>query len=362
MRLLYVTDLWYQTYESAVDSIFKKYLKEFIEVQIVYLNNIESFDCTNEQILIDKRKKRKLVNLININDYEYIIIRNDFHILNDFLSKKLRSRTKTKIGFQLTFPHSYRRYYEAIRFKKSVLRKKIEYLLKSHKEAHLINKCDFFLPITREMINVFYSDINTKWMEVPMGIDPEIDIKPRYIRHGMKKKFVYIGSLEKSREFGIVLKAFESIPNKLWSLDVYTEDKEALKNMVPTSTKSNVTYNEYMKYEELLSKLSEYHCGIFLLPDTELYSVASPTKVMDYYLSGIPCIMSPIPECKELFDEECAIFSEFRLDSIKDSILYVISKNEGDLRSMGEYGRSALLKKRNYKTISNELFKFIQKV
>lgn len=345
MKLLYVTDKFDFANHSFIDSVIDKYLKNFLEVDLIYWTRNEFLKKDNK-FLIPYRKNIK--NFIDLQQYDVIIVRNFFRVLKEVLRDK-----SYKVGFQLSFPHTYRRLYQAKVEKKAILRKTIEYKMKTFFEKKLIKKCDFFFPISEEMKKTFFSDIEIPYMILPLGLDEDYIIKKNFIPHSTLK-MIYIGTIDKLRRFNLVLEHLKKFKNKNWLLDIYSKTSIS----IPPEIQNKVKLKGFLEREKLLQKISEYDIGIFLLPENKLYNVASPTKVMEYYQAGIPAIMSNIPECKELFYPNKGFF--MNIEKLNFDVIFNTSYKE--LYNMGLEGQKILREKRNYKKIAKELFYFIMSI
>ena len=361
-RLLYITDMAEGTHESAVDYLFGKYLKRYLKVERLYFskNITENYTNVDDDIIISYRLRQKIHKFINFSDYDVIIIRNRFDILNSVLKQ---NKNSTKIGFQLTFPHSYRRKFQAKMENRGYLRKSLEYVFKHYREHKLLEKCDFFFPISWEMKKIFFPNLSTPTLPLPMGIECESASRKKNENQKISnfiKRFVYIGTVDPLRRMDLVFQALVPLIDQEWELDIYTKDTLYTHSILPESLKSKITVFNYIERSMLMETLGKYDCGIFLLPENTLYNVASPTKVMDYYQAGIPALMSPIPECLYLFDNESGFFSPFETSKITENFQLILSTHSHKLKKMGEKGRKSLRKSRSYCKLAEKLYLFLR--
>jgi len=346
MKLLFISDKFDFEAHSFMDGVINKYLKNSIDVDVVYWSKKGSFLKKDDKFLVPY--KQNLHRYINLEDYNFIIVRNFFNILKQILSYK--SRYRYKVGFQLSFPHTYRRIHQAKVEKRAVIRKTIEYKIKTFYEKRLINQCDYFFPISKYMINLFYDDIKTPYFVLPLGVDEDYIVEKKFTDH-QEIKMVYIGTIDKLRGFDNVLNHLANYANKNWRLDIYSKTVPA----IPDIVKDKVDIKGYIERKKLIQKISDYDLGLFLLPENRLYDVASPTKVMEYYQAGIPAIMSSINECKELFYPDKGFIMDF--NNLNFDIVFNSSLEK--LNIMGSGGQKTLLEKRNYKHIAKNLYEFI---
>ncbi len=360
-RLLFITDKFDFEQHSAIDELFNGHLQRYYDVDLVYFSkSITSFEKHKKGFLFPYSKRKKLFNEISLDSYDYVIVRNFFSVLDAALKQK--KQHDCKIGFQLSFPHSYRRLHEANITKRATIRKLIEYKIRNVFENRLLNNSDFFLPISNEMVKVFYSSLNIPILPVPLGVNPNNVIQPKP-KNNTKVRMLYIGTIDRLRQFDLVLNVLSRLDadSSNWEFDIYTKEKSLVQKMIPESISKKINIKNFVPREILLKEISNYDIGIFLLPNNKLYRVASPTKVMDYYQAGIPCIMSPIPECLELFDDSSAFLTPFKEDTIEKAFKNALGCSKEHLTEMAEIGQKKLLKQRNYQILSERIYTFIEK-
>ena len=177
--------------------------------------------------------------------------------------------------------------------KGSTLIKSIDAKLKTHAKLKLINQCDIFLPTSRRMQEVYYPDVATKIHVLPSAIDPS-RVHSKVCRDDEKIVFAYIGMLSKLRNFELILAAFNSLKNDNWELiistvyDVYAQN--SIEDFVNIKDKIKIVKSDTK--DELLDVIANCYVGIVLLPDIDIFSTSIPLKIIDYYTSGIPALIS----------------------------------------------------------------------
>ena len=103
--------------------------------------------------------------------------------------------------------------------------------------------------------------------------------------------------------------------------------------------------------------------GISLLPDHPIFNTSTPVKILNYYSSAVPCIMTPNADNKEIFtDNYNAWFSKFNAVSIKNRIEDIIELSKDEITEFGEKGQKRLLEIRNYKTMAKQVFDACEKL
>ena len=352
-KLLYISDQFKNSNHNFIESFFNGYLKKHFDVTLVYFSRGDFLKKEGNIITFPYKKRKRIHKEIKL-DYDYVIVRNRFDILKRFT----KLNRDFKLGFQLSFPHTFRRYYQAQMEKKSLIRKKIEYEIKNFLEKRLIKKCDFFLPITDTMQKIFYYEIKIPYFPLPLGADRNL-LFNKETREDEKIRFIYIGSVDKLREMDTVLKAFSNIKKENFLLDIFTPNENYAKTLLQKE-RENINIYPSLPRKEIIKKLSSYDIGVALIPPTLLYIVSSPIKVMEYYSSSIPSLMSKIPECTQLFcNEKEGWLCDFDEKSIEETIKKILKTPKSEIKKMGERGREKLLKNRNYEKLSKNFYDFL---
>ncbi len=120
--------------------------------------------------------------------------------------------------------------------------------------------------------------------------------------------------------------------------------------------KKHITIYHAQTRPELLHLIAEADVGIALLPDIPIYNTSTPVKILDYYSSRIPCLMTNSEHVNTVFtDCNDAWFCKFDKEDIKEKIEYIISLTKEKMAEVGEKGQKRLLEIRNYKKISEDL-------
>ena len=221
----------------------------------------------------------------------------------------------------------------------------------------MINECDIFLPTSFQMKNDYFKDVKTRTFVIPSAIDP--DVLHENIQHeGSEKRFFYAGTLDKLREFETVLEAFSSIPSDNYKLMISTKDPEYLDDMLSKfpDLKKNIEICNAKTREDLLKLIALADVGLSVLPDIALFNSSTPIKILDYYSSAVPCIMSNNENNASIFeDNNSAWFSNFTEESIREKIQQIIKLSKDEVALVGLNGQKRLLAVRNYERIAADL-------
>ncbi len=361
-KFLYITDQDEYTNHSFIGPLFEKYLKEYFQVDIVYFSEFKAeFEKKDEHkfILPVVDKARTIQELsrngIDVSSYSYVVVRNSGEILKHVLA--MNEMYDYKVGYRLSFPKRQAQMQVDRANNKAGFLKYLNNTLTTYSETKLINQCDLFIPTSKQMQDEYFESVTTKTFICPPALDP--DIIHQNIQHeGTEKRFFYAGTLDKLREFETVLQAFNDIKSKDWKLTISTKDPKYTKEVVDsfTSLSNNVEIKNAKNREELLDLIAQSDIGVSILPEIPLFNTSTPVKILDYYASTVPTIMTNNANNNTLFtDDFDAWFCTFDKNSIQAKIEYIISLSKDEVAKVGIKGQQRLLKIRNYKTIAGQL-------
>lgn len=365
MRILLITDQAPDSNHSAIEGIFNRRLKEHAEVDVIYFDrSIEKPKAAEGKLVLPyKYKRRQAMNgigaLTDLATYDVVIVRNFFSVL-----KQVQARRKDygyRVGFWESFPHSFRRVYEAGTTGRAVLRKTIEYAIKRRLERRLIERCDFYLPITETYKARFHPDLQIPCHPLPMGVDFSlIDTSPLPEVSDGKKRFIYVGAVDRLRRLDLVVSAFSRVKGE-FVFDLYTPSRNELVEEIKSraATDARIRVQPARPRDELLRCMREYDVGVGLIPETPLYEVSSPTKTLEYYAVGIPAIINRLPEYTLLFDGHSAFPCALTEQDIQATVTRILQMSRAQLRKVGEAGRRIVLASRDYAVIALELYRFL---
>jgi len=361
-KFLYITDQDEYTDHSFIGPLFEKYLKEYFEIDIVYFSEFKAiFEKKDKHRFVlpvsDKGKVLKELknNDIDISSYSYVVVRNDGNILKHVLS--LSGTYNFKVGYRLSFPKRRAKMQVDKANNKASFLEHLNNTLTTYSETKMINQCDIFMPTSQQMHDEYFEGVNTKTFICPPAIDPEI-LNKNLQHEANEKRFFYAGTLDKLREFETVLEAFNDVKSKDWKLTISTKDPEYAKEVISSydSLADNVEIHNAKDKKELLNLIAASDIGVSILPEIPLFDTSTPVKIMDYYSSTVPCIMTNNASNNTLFtDDFDAWFCKFDKKSIKDKLEYIISLSKDDVAKVGVRGQERLLEIRNYKLIAKNL-------
>lgn len=364
MKILCVTDQFETSRQSAIEGIFKERLREYHTVFIVYWSReLKSPRISGYDLYLPYRYKKRgsasiIEKLIDLFAIDIVIVRNFFPVLKSLL--KLKKTYSFHIGFWNTFPHTFRRYFQAQQQNKAVFRKLIEYHCKTYIEKKLLACCDFLIVMSDEFKKFFFSDISIKHYILPMGFNPDNLPECEQIDNTVRK-FIYTGTVDELRKTDLIVEAMAELKEE-FVLDIYTQSDNETVETVRKINDPRITLYPSLNRESLLLKMVDYDVGIGLIPENSLYNVSSPTKTIEYYAVSLPAILNYLPEYKSLFDEESAFFCDFRKEDIQRTVINILKKKKRELLCMGRQGREIVRQKRNYKLLAEDLSLFLNNI
>ena len=361
-KLLYITDQDEYVDHSFIAPLFEIYLKKYMIVDILYFTEFKSdFTCKDthhfvvptryKNVLLDELKR----NNMDIHSYDFVMVRNNITLMKHIL--KYRDTYGYKALFRFSFPkRKVQIKCEEAKGKNQFLKRCIHYM-KTKKETKIINSCDAFLPTSKRMYQTYLPDIIIPTIICAPAINPEA-LHVHQQHEGEEIRFVYVGTLDKLRDFGIILDAFDTIENKAWKLYISTRDVEFAYSIIekyPNMKENIKVYNAKTK-DTLLELIAKADIGIALLPNLPIYNTSTPVKVFDYYASGVPCLMTQSGHSSSIFTD-CvdAWFCDFSVEDIKKKLNYILGLSKENIAAIGEKGQKRLLDVKNYETIAKTI-------
>ncbi len=115
--------------------------------------------------------------------------------------------------------------------------------------------------------------------------------------------------------------------------------------------------------DELLNFITKCDIGLALLPDISIFNTSVHLKIMDYYTSGVPSLMSNNAQNNSIFtNEKDAWLCDFNVKDISEQLEKIIDTPKSKIKIMGEAGQERLLETRNYKIIAKRLSKVLEEI
>lgn len=361
-NFLYITDQDEYSDHSFIGPLFQKYLTKHFDINTTFFSNSKErieFE-ENGRIIIPKKFQNNILEElqkagINLEKFEFVVIRNNTDLLKEVLDKK--QNYNFKVGFRLSFPKRIAKLQTDEANNKKILFDVISNKIKTFSEISLINKCDIFLPTSFQMKDDYFKDVKTRSFVIPSAIDPD-NLHENIQHESSEKRFFYAGTLDKLREFETILEAFSNINSSNYKLMISTKDPEYLEKLLEEfeNLSNNIEVYNATNRDELLELIAKADVGIAALPDIALFNSSTPMKVLDYYSSAIPCIMSNNENNTSIFeDNTSAWFTNFDEDSIRQKLEQIINLSKDEVAKVGQNGQNRLLAVRNYERIAADL-------
>jgi glycosyltransferase involved in cell wall biosynthesis len=365
-HLLYITDQQEYSEHGTIAPLFHGYLKEYLNVSVVYFTKYKhSFQKKGDDFVIPSHYDKDVIAYlvkqgVEIDMYDFVFVRNTKHILKTVLEYK--DKYKYKVGFRASFAKSTEAY-EKAKFKKRGLIKKLGAKIENISKNALINRVDIFMPTSMQMQKVFYPNVTCKVYPLLTALDPK-SVTKRSKRDDGIRRFIYVGSLDKLREFEVVLDAFNAISDLNWHLVLLVADPTEINELLKVYP--NLKERVEVVHEDELDAIKAQVCGcdvgLALLPDRELYNNALSAKVVDYYSCCVPALLSDTEKNRSIFDEDSeAIFSAFDSAVISEKLKKLIAADEDELIEIGQKGQKKLLDLgRNYEDMAKKLYEELE--
>ena len=361
-KFLYITDQDEYADHSFIGPLFQKYLTKHFDINTTFFSKEkENIDIKEDgRIIIPEKSKHHILeelekNGINLNEYQFVVVRNNTDLLKEVLKQK--AKYNFKVGFRLSFPKRIAKLETDLANNKKSILDIISNKIQTYSEVSLINECDIFLPTSFQMKNDYFKDVKIRTFVIPSAIDP--DVLHENIQHeGNEKRFFYAGTLDKLREFDVILEAFSHIDNSKFKLMISTKDPEFLEHLLLDfpNLVDNIEIYDAKNRKELLELIAIADVGLSPLPDIALFNSSTPMKILDYYSSAVPCIMSDNENNASIFEDNIsAWFTTFDKDSIQSKLEYIISLTNEEITKVGLNGQNRLLAVRNYERIASDL-------
>ena len=361
-KLLYITDQDEYVDHSFIAPLFEIYLKKYMMIDILYFTEFKSdFECKDtHHFTLPTRYKNVLIpelkrNNIEVENYDFIMVRNNIQIMKHVL--KYRDTYHYKTLFRFSFPkRSIKICCDEAEDKRRLL-PHIVHHFKTKKETAIINMCDAFLPTSKAMHEIFRPDVTIPSIICSPGITPAI-LHENKQHTKDEKRFVYVGTLDKVREFETVLDAFSKVTSNKWKLLISTRDIPYAKEMINTypQLKKRIEVCNAQTKDALLELIAKADIGVALLPNIPIYNTSTPVKIFDYYSSGVPCLMTHEAHTSTIFtDCTDAWFCDFNQNDITKKLEYLLTLSKDEVMQVGHKGQERLLHVKNYKTIAQTI-------
>jgi hypothetical protein len=244
--------------------------------------------------------------------------------------------------------------------RKAVLRKRTEYAVRDFFEKRMVRNCDFLMIMSEEFKRLFFQDVGIPYLCLPMGYSAS-DLPELELAENPVKKLIYTGAIDQLLQTDLLVQAMSELTEP-FQLDIYTASDNAAVERIRkiAAGDSRIKVLPALPRRELFRRMAGYDVGIGMKPENPVYNVSSPTKTVEYYAIGLPALVNYLPEYRILFDDSSAFFCDFTPDGIREGVRRILQADKKTLVAMGAKGRQTIEEARNYRTLSEQVFNFLQ--
>lgn len=360
-KMLLITDQEEYSENGTVTTLFDGYIKQYWEIDIVYITPYKhSFQRKGNHLIVPQKYQNEIIEYLStgndLTQYDFVIVRNKKAVLENVL--KYRQKYNYKVGYRISYPKQYHKLELNQSLTPKGIYNRFKYTMKIKKRDKLANLCDLFLPASYEAHEVFYPDIKVKSFPLFIGLDEE-NLREHKATEGKLVRFVNVGTMDTLREFDVVLDAFEKLNSDNWHLDIVVAKKEFIRKLLALypKLKEKITLHEGVHtLEQVKDIISQNDVGIALLPKNKFHNTVIANKVIRYSGCGVPSLMVNNAKNHSVFSKDEAYFSDFDVDNASLNIASIISTPKIDLLRKGKNAQAKLLRiRRNYKVLAREL-------
>lgn len=131
---------------------------------------------------------------------------------------------------------------------------------------------------------------------LPLGYDPENFYPKNHHDRDEKELFrcVYLGSLARQRNLGILVKAIVKAIDKGLPIAVdfigSGDDESYLRSLIPENQQNKVVFHGFAEQSSISEQLREYDLGISYVPVNEIFDQNVPLKTVEMLACGLPVL------------------------------------------------------------------------
>lgn len=360
-KLLYITDQEEYSENGTISALFDGYLKEYWDVDIVYITPYKhGYQKKGNHHIVPKKWRKNIIEYlssrVDLVHYDCVFVRNKKDVLKNVLKHK--EEYTYKVGYRISYPKQHHEVELIKSISPMALYKKIQYKKKIIERDKLVNQCDLFIPASHQAHKVFYPYIKTKSFPIYIGLDPD-KIKEHQPNPDTKFHFVNVGIIDEFREFDVILDAFESLEAFDWHLHISVAQKEYINTLLklyPTIKDKITVYGSIHTLQELRDEIGKYDVGVAMLPRNNFHDTVIANKVIHYASQGLPSLMTSNEKNHSIFSDDEAFFSDFESNDIRSELENIMKLPKDKLVEVGKKSQDKLLKlKRNYKILAKDL-------
>ena len=118
-------------------------------------------------------------------------------------------------------------------------------------------------------------------------------------------------------------------------------------------------FNQGIPREELINEMILADIGICFIPTIKTYTVASPTKTIEYAVMGLPVLGNHLTDYDEYLSKNDSFLCDMDEMSIHKRINEILSLSREEITHRGLNLRAKVIARRSYATLSKKLFSFL---
>jgi glycosyltransferase involved in cell wall biosynthesis len=288
---VYVVALWAQN-QLRVEKLGKKRLVLRLQLKtrnmpkILFVQILKYMEITIKTLMILKKKNIKYVNCHHLDSLPM-----------GFLFKILKGSMVIYDTHEL----------ETERFKLSGVRKRLSKLL----EKWIISYADKIIVVNDSIAQWYRERYSLNNISVVKNVPCYTDfgrkktdiLRKKFLLKDDEILYIYVGSLNPGRGIFAILEAFTKVSGKSHIAFI---GSGSLKSLIEEYEEkfNNIHYQKEIRYDEISKYASSADIGIALIENECLsYYYCLPNKVFEYYMSGLPMIVSDFPEMGRFIDE-----------------------------------------------------------
>jgi len=320
-------------YSVGVVSLHESPLEEFEDIQKIPVHRVK----------LKSRgwSKHKLVQLLKYIEFAYCVIRKykNSHILhcNDLGALPIGVIIKKYFNRHISIVYDAHEYETEI-YGLNGLEKKLKQML----EKWMINYADKVITVSDSIANEYANMYNIEKPSLVLNTPPYKDIQKKDIFRetlGIKDEqaiFLYQGGLFSGRGLEVIIETFKQLvnDNNVIVFMGYGPLETFIKNVSKKYT--NIYFHPAVFPDVLLEYTSSADFGISTIKDSCLsYRYCLPNKLFEYFMAGIPVIVSNLYEMKKIVQNYGVgiVSKENTVQGLEDAIKEVVKLNQDDLNN-----------------------------
>lgn len=226
----------------------------------------------------------------------------------------------------------------------------ILYKILKNADKYIISKTlvyiDFFVLLTKDMSTAL--NIEKKpWICIE-GIADNVIPNKTHSSKEKNKTILYTGTLAKRYGILDLVEAFSLIKDETFRLWICGDGDTKEKLIAYSKVDKRIKYLGQLPREEILDL--QRKATLLVNPrknEGEYVKYSFPSKIMEYMVSGTPCLIHKLPGIPDDYYNYTYTFSGESIESIRETLEEVCNLDPLTLHKMGEFARDFILKNKN---------------